>query len=218
MRTVNPEKAEARRRQILDAAEACFRAKGFHATSIAEICGAAKISAGGLYRYFASKEEIIAAMADEERVEAARLLGAVAESNDFFGALDALLDRFAEVHNDRSSAALTAELLAEAVRNEQFATVARQVEADMIKEIARMLQAGQRKGDVDPTLDPCEAAGVLLAAADGLGMRLVILGGYDGEKAVSALRTLTRRYLQNPHRSTDLPVPANLSGETPNAS
>ena len=45
-RLANPELAERRRRQILDAALACFRRRGFHQTSMSEICTEADISAG----------------------------------------------------------------------------------------------------------------------------------------------------------------------------
>lgn len=53
---------EARRRQILEAALACFAERGFHATSMRDICNEAKLSAGAVYRYFASKEALIAGM------------------------------------------------------------------------------------------------------------------------------------------------------------
>ena len=61
-RLARPELAERRRRQILDAALDCFRRRGFHQTSMQEICAAAGISAGALYRYFGSKAEIITAI------------------------------------------------------------------------------------------------------------------------------------------------------------
>ena len=55
MRTPNPEKQEARRRQIMEAAIGCFGKKGFHGTSTNEICAAAGMSPGNLFHYFPSK-------------------------------------------------------------------------------------------------------------------------------------------------------------------
>ena len=52
---------EARRQQILEAARACFARQGFHQTSIKDICQEAGLSPGAVYRYFPSKEHIIAA-------------------------------------------------------------------------------------------------------------------------------------------------------------
>jgi len=57
---------EARRRQILDAALICFGERGFHATSMRDICREAELSAGAVYRYFESKEDLIAGIAELE--------------------------------------------------------------------------------------------------------------------------------------------------------
>ena len=48
----------ARRRQILDAAAACFARDGFHRTSMQDIVRESGISAGLVYRYFAGKEAV----------------------------------------------------------------------------------------------------------------------------------------------------------------
>ena len=52
---------EARRRQILEAASACFSRQGFHQTSMQDICREAGLSPGAVYRYYSTKEDIIAA-------------------------------------------------------------------------------------------------------------------------------------------------------------
>jgi AcrR family transcriptional regulator len=67
----------ARRRQILEAAAACFACDGFHRTSIQDTVRESEISAGLVYRYFADKEDIITAIVTEwhanrsERMETA---------------------------------------------------------------------------------------------------------------------------------------------------
>ena len=53
-----------RRAEILAAAARCFAADGFHAASMADVIAESGLSAGAVYRYFRSKEEIIAAVAD----------------------------------------------------------------------------------------------------------------------------------------------------------
>jgi AcrR family transcriptional regulator len=55
----------ARRRQILDAAAACFARDGFHRTSMQDIVRESGISAGLVYRYFAGKDDMIAAIVTE---------------------------------------------------------------------------------------------------------------------------------------------------------
>ncbi|MEU6035404.1 TetR/AcrR family transcriptional regulator [Actinomadura sp. NPDC047616] len=62
---MSEEHLERRRRQILDAARACFIRKGFHETSMQDIFAEADLSAGAVYRYFKSKTEIVEAIASE---------------------------------------------------------------------------------------------------------------------------------------------------------
>lgn len=53
----------ARREQILAAARVCFLSKGLHNTSMQDLIQQAGLSVGAVYRYFKSKDDIIAAIA-----------------------------------------------------------------------------------------------------------------------------------------------------------
>jgi AcrR family transcriptional regulator len=61
-----PNRGQARRQQILDAAAACFVREGFHGTSIAKISKAAGMSPGHIYHFFESKEAIIGALVERK--------------------------------------------------------------------------------------------------------------------------------------------------------
>lgn len=72
-------KWEARRQSIVDTSARLFARRGYHATSIAELCAANGLGKGALYHYIGSKEALLAAihdrvmdevMAGAERVEA----------------------------------------------------------------------------------------------------------------------------------------------------
>lgn len=52
-------KMEARKEQILGAAERIFAQKGFHESTISEIAKEAKVSEGTIYEYFSSKEGLL---------------------------------------------------------------------------------------------------------------------------------------------------------------
>ena len=45
----------------------CFAKRGFHQASMHDISAEARISVGLIYRYFANKEAVIAAMAEEHK-------------------------------------------------------------------------------------------------------------------------------------------------------
>jgi TetR/AcrR family transcriptional regulator, fatty acid metabolism regulator protein len=55
---------DERREQILDCALTVFARKGFHETSIADICAPARIARGTLYQYFTDKRGVLAALID----------------------------------------------------------------------------------------------------------------------------------------------------------
>src|ERR1700754_2645280 len=89
MRRANAQLQADRRGEILAAAQTCFARAGFHQTSMQEICTEAGMSPGNLYRYFRSKEEIIAGIAERDRADAAEQFAAVGNGN-FFDGLAAL--------------------------------------------------------------------------------------------------------------------------------
>ncbi|MGK8525225.1 TetR/AcrR family transcriptional regulator [Nocardia asteroides] len=68
MPRVSEEHLERRRQQILDAARRCFARKGFHETSMQDVFAESGLSAGAVYRYFKSKDELITALATQTTV------------------------------------------------------------------------------------------------------------------------------------------------------
>jgi AcrR family transcriptional regulator len=58
---VSEDHLTARREQILWAALRCFERSGFHATSMRDVVRESGLSAGAVYSYFPSKDELIAA-------------------------------------------------------------------------------------------------------------------------------------------------------------
>jgi len=164
---------EGRRQQILRAAAACFARRGFHGTRVQDICREAGLSPGGLYRYFASKEEIIRAMAEEgERrdlaiLEEARSLGGAREVAHTL--LRAFLRRVEE--GGLEVVCLDVELVAEATRNPQVAEVLRNSLRRLQEAAAGLVREAQRRGELDPALDAKAVAQVLVAIFQGLVMQ-----------------------------------------------
>lgn len=65
---------EVRRRQILDAALVCFDRAGLQRTTTDDISAEAGVSAGSLYNYFPSKDDIIEAIAAERHAHELQLM------------------------------------------------------------------------------------------------------------------------------------------------
>jgi AcrR family transcriptional regulator len=63
MPRVSPEHLRARKRGIVLAAARCLQRNGLQETGMRDLFRAANLSPGAVYRYFASKEELVAAVA-----------------------------------------------------------------------------------------------------------------------------------------------------------
>jgi TetR/AcrR family transcriptional regulator len=71
----------ARRRRILDAAEAVFSARGYHEASITEIAIRADLAAGTIYLYFQDKADLYGSVIVEKMNEVVNCVEAALKSN-----------------------------------------------------------------------------------------------------------------------------------------
>jgi AcrR family transcriptional regulator len=197
-RLADPQLADRRRRQILDAALACFRRRGFHQATMQEICAEASMSAGALYRYFNSKAEIIAAIAEDEHADSDTMFLNAARSGSAIDALSLIardfFGKFAE-----GDGALIADIFAECIRDEAVAAPLLKINARSVAHCVEAIKTGQKRGAVDRKLDAEEAANTLFAAIEGIALRRAFLRDTDPEAAVVQFRTLAERYLSPSH-------------------
>ncbi|MBL8546373.1 MAG: TetR/AcrR family transcriptional regulator [Hyphomonadaceae bacterium] len=194
-RLADPELAERRRRQIMDAAIACFRRRGFHQATMAEICAEAGISAGALYRYFSSKTDIIGAIAEDKRGESDEAFMRAAEQHGFVPAVCLAARAFFEKFAD-GDGALIAEIMAEAIRDDTVSTPLRASDASSVEIFTRAIIAAQKRGEVDATLDPKIATNTLFATLEGIGLRRAFCREIDADAALLQFRALVERYLE----------------------
>lgn len=158
---------EQRRSQILEAASRVFKAKGFHAARTEDICTGAGLSAGTVFRYFASKEEIIATIAEMEldghREQIKRL--ATRAGLTWMARLDA--QDLAKVLTP-SRFDLGADSWLELCRNPKYHDRVVQQDLGLRKSLAAALREGQKAGWVKPDLNVRGAANVIVALFSGL--------------------------------------------------
>lgn len=166
---------------ILDAAEARFKHYGFAKTTMAEVAGDCGMSAGNLYRYFDSKEEIGAQVAmrclqDHEEIGREVLgrshLGAGEKLEAFVVAL--ALDTFERLIKDSELNDLVLHITEK--RNDIVAPHMR-VLADII---ARMLAEGDASGEFEID-DLAMTAQAVLLACKGVVHPLLLSDGEAGE-------------------------------------
>ncbi|MCL4181845.1 MAG: TetR/AcrR family transcriptional regulator [Burkholderiaceae bacterium] len=197
MRKVDSVRYEARRLEILSAAETCFVRKGFHSTAIAEICAEAGISAGHLYYYFASKEEIVAAIAQDRLKVCIKMLEHILDGPDPFAELIRQICRPKIGGLDTDS--LLLELLAEAGRNPAIGESMREQSACIRRLFSGVLRKGQADGKVDAALDPDLAASILLSVViDGMKALMVRQPDLDRGKTSDMIEVLVTRFLAAP--------------------
>lgn len=196
MRKVDPERREAKRRQILEAAMGCFARRGFHATTTAEICAAAGMSPGNLFHYFPTKDAIVAAIAEEDRRETAALFAAFAEAEDAVEAVQDVAEAALAQFADEAYARLSLEIAAEAMRNPAVAAPFAANDAEAKAALVALLGRGVERGQIDPGLDLDRAAAWLIALLDGAIGRAVMDPSFDAEGHAPTLRLLIARFLR----------------------
>lgn len=91
----------ATRSRIREAALELFVSKGIIGTSVRDIAAKAEIAEGGLYRHYASKEDLAWKLFSENYAALARDLQAIAKSEpDFAARLGAMIRRFARFFDE----------------------------------------------------------------------------------------------------------------------
>jgi AcrR family transcriptional regulator len=176
---------EARRQEILNAALACFTRKGFHQTTMDDICEEAGLSPGAVYRYFGSKEEII--QATVRKGPNLDFLHWVEEEVARFDDFQKLMEMFTRIGYQRyeqggaveQSMKLRLRAWAEALQNPE-------VREDVLKRwehrlglTGQIVLRAQELGQINPDLDPDAAARVLQAIPDGFTLFWAIDPDFD---------------------------------------
>ena len=162
-----------------------------------QICAEAQMSPGGLYRYFRSKEAIIAGIAEQDRADVAEKFQAIVEAPDFFQAL-ALAARRYIVEESDEEVCLHAEIKAESRRNPEIAKIYEGVEQEVKAGMLNVLRSAVARGDIPPEVDLEIAATMLMALVDGLYWRRAVDPEFDAETVLPTLLSVTHFLLTEP--------------------
>ena len=155
------------RQRILNAAMTCFARDGFHGASMQKICGEAGMSPGALYRYFPSKEAIIAAIVEDERSARLHLLDEIARAPSILDGLTQCLELLLR-EPTLPTVKLGPEIMAEAIRNEKLREVVEACEDETRQQFMDALKLAVDRGEIDPALALDDVMVTLQSLADGL--------------------------------------------------
>jgi AcrR family transcriptional regulator len=175
MPKITEARRDERRQQILDAALRCFSRDGFHATTTADIVREACVSQGSLYLYFANKDDIVVALADDRHQGEAFLSGLAQRESDPIRGLALLIELHGRGLGDPSrldARRVGIQGWGEALRNPRIKASLTEGAAQVRDAIVGLIERGQRTGQVRTTVDPEAAARLLIAIFQGLVLQV----------------------------------------------
>ncbi|SCM71372.1 putative regulatory protein, TetR family [uncultured Pleomorphomonas sp.] len=188
---------DERRARILDAARTCFSRAGFHRTSMQEICAEAKMSPGGLYRYFASKDAIIEAIAQEEQLAGRRILEILLEPGTLHDRLLRSGLAYIEAMRDRRAVQMMLEVYVESMRNTAVGAFFANCEEENRRLFEGAFSRAKATGEIAADADVDTMMMTLVAFADGIVLRMGLNPDYDVERAEALLSRVVTAVLQN---------------------
>lgn len=189
MPKLSPATQAARRAHILDAAEICFARNGFHRTSMQDICREAKVSAGALYVWFKSKEELIAGIAERDRKKLAEEFAELATSTDLVTALGKLGERYA-VEEPKHKRLMCVEIGLEATRNPAVGEIYHSVDQFVRESFERLFERAAAEGRIRPVLPAKEVARIILVMGDGMFWRRAVDQDFDSKAVIPAFTAI----------------------------
>ena len=193
MPKVTQQYRDARRDHILAAARRCFLRDGFHATSMQDLFAEASLSAGAVYRYFASKDEVIVAIAEDNMREVLALVhqSVTAEPARPVGEVMAEVLTLVRAKDAADGMGGMAVLVwAEALRNPVLAGRLRDLLTGMHDDFTRLVAGNQAAGRLPAQPPAGTIARALVAMMPGYILQLTVLGPEVADGIPGAIRAL----------------------------
>jgi AcrR family transcriptional regulator len=163
MPKVSAEYLDARRAQIVEAARELFSRKGLSDASMSDLVVASGMSIGAIYRYFASKDELVAAVAEGRDGTVEGDFPAAESPADILARLLSYVSGPAGVAHAR----LSAQIWGSAAVQPALAQIARARHTALRDHLAARIGDTRQSGVTADDQSPTEIAEVMLAALVG---------------------------------------------------
>ena len=178
------ESSAERRTQILDAAERSFTRAGFHRATMQDVAAEAGMSPGNLYRYFASKDALVAGLCERDRAELAREFSSVEDHGGDFLAMLKHVGRKYFRDESPDKARLCLEIWSEATRNPHVAALQTEFDRQMVEQLVGLFEAAKQKGAIPPSVNSRATASILDKLAAGLFVRKASATDFDPDREI----------------------------------
>ncbi len=191
MPKVSQQHRDARREQILAAARRCFLRDGFHATSMQDLFAEAGLSSGAVYSYFASKDDVIVAIAEENMRGVTEMVHTVATqhpSRPVGAVLADVMDMLHARDAQDGLGKLTVIVWSEALRNPLLAARLTAMITQIRANLAEVIR--QSPGYLPADVPADVLAGTLISLVPGYLLQLAILGPAAVNGVPAAVRAL----------------------------
>lgn len=191
MPKVSQQHRDARREQILAAARRCFLRDGFHATSMQDLFAEAGLSAGAVYSYFASKDDVILAIAEQNMRSVTDMINAIATEQPGrpVGAVLADVMEILRAKDEQEGLGkLTVIVWSEAVRNPALAARFTALVEQLRASLAEVIQ--QTRGSLPDDVPADVLATALFSLVPGYLLQLALIGSAAVDGVPDAVRAL----------------------------
>ena len=190
---------DARREGILEAARNLFLNRGFSAVTMQDIASEAGISAGAIYRYYPSKDELAHAFF-EQCVGGGPVTMVRQTAPDASPAerLEKILDAVRELWLENRGEHIVGELqtsLAAIRQRDDIGQLVHNAREQLYEALIEIIEEGQRVGDFDPALDPRALAMSLTAFVTGIGLIAVEAGEERLEQQLDPMFEILKKIL-----------------------
>lgn len=188
---VSEDHLTARREQILTAARACFLRKGLHNTSMQDLIKEAGLSVGAVYRYFKSKDEIIAAIAEEvvsgiraeiDRIASRRL--------SLLESLGHVLEAIDAQTGPGGALPIALHVWSEAMIDPAIRKIAYDRYTVMRGSIRVLVEHAVESGELPPETDVDDVTGAFFALVPGYALQRLLIGDPDKESFLRGVQAL----------------------------
>lgn len=166
--------------RILAAAERCFVKNGFHRSTMGDVAAEAGMSPGNIYRYFASKDALVAGLIEQDRLRVCDELTDILSSDNF---MDNLVDlgRKYFIDEDKDRLILTIEIWAEATRNPETARLLEGYEQEMRNQFIAFMDNAKERGHLPAGADSARLERLVSIFASGLIVRRCVISDFEPE-------------------------------------